>query len=89
MRPAGHTELVANAVGERLGFSDATVFTQFFRQRTGMIPAAFRVHARGTDAPIRLSTPTPSAQRPGGSRDTFIGVNLIAEDMCRPGVASG
>lgn len=44
-----HTGLATNAVGSRLGFTDATVFTRFFRQRTGTTPAAFRVHARGTD----------------------------------------
>jgi AraC-like DNA-binding protein len=43
-----HTDLAATAIGERLGFPDATVFTRFFRQRTGETPAAFRARARGT-----------------------------------------
>lgn len=43
-----HTDLPAAAVGDRLGFPDATVFTRFFRRRTGETPAAFRARARGT-----------------------------------------
>ncbi|MER6465646.1 AraC family transcriptional regulator [Streptomyces sp. NPDC001288] len=46
-----HTELSATAVGERLGFPGATVFTKFFRRRVGMTPGAFRTSARGTSAP--------------------------------------
>ncbi|GII59525.1 AraC family transcriptional regulator [Planotetraspora thailandica] len=42
-----HTDLAVATVGERLGFSEATVFTKFFRQRTGETPAAFRAHSRG------------------------------------------
>jgi len=41
-----HTELSTGAVGDRLGFPDATVFTKFFRQRAGEPPAAFRARAR-------------------------------------------
>ena len=37
-----HTDLAAAAIGQRLGFPDAGVFTKFFRQRTGETPAAFR-----------------------------------------------
>ncbi|MEV6837793.1 AraC family transcriptional regulator [Streptomyces sp. NPDC051133] len=43
-----HTGLPAAAVGDRLGFPDATVFTRFFRRRAGETPAAFRARARGT-----------------------------------------
>ncbi|WP_030622347.1 helix-turn-helix transcriptional regulator [Streptomyces sclerotialus] len=43
-----HTTLTASAVGERLGFPDPTVFTKFFRSRTGETPAAFRLRAKGT-----------------------------------------
>lgn len=43
-----HTDLTASAVGERLGFPDATVFTKFFRKRTGETPVAFRLQGRGT-----------------------------------------
>ncbi|GAA3853443.1 AraC family transcriptional regulator [Streptomyces lannensis] len=43
-----HTDLSATAVGERLGFPDATVFTKFFRLRVGETPTAFRDTARGT-----------------------------------------
>ncbi|WP_229925176.1 helix-turn-helix domain-containing protein [Streptomyces sulfonofaciens] len=43
-----HTELAASAIGERLGFPSATVFTKFFRQRAGRTPAAFRASERGT-----------------------------------------
>ncbi|MEU9977063.1 AraC family transcriptional regulator [Streptomyces sp. NPDC051014] len=46
-----HTDLSATAVGERLGFPGATVFTKFFRRRVGMTPGAFRTSARGTSAP--------------------------------------
>ncbi|GAA4810999.1 AraC family transcriptional regulator [Streptomyces ziwulingensis] len=42
-----HSDLAATAVGDRLGFPDATVFTKFFRRRAGETPAAFRVRARG------------------------------------------
>ncbi|MEV6112943.1 helix-turn-helix transcriptional regulator [Streptomyces sp. NPDC052109] len=43
-----HTDLPAAAIGDRLGFPDAGVFTRFFRRRTGETPAAFRARARGT-----------------------------------------
>lgn len=43
-----HTDLPAAAVGDRLGFPDATVFARFFRRRTGETPAAFRARTRGT-----------------------------------------
>ncbi|WP_433286396.1 helix-turn-helix transcriptional regulator [Pseudonocardia sp. CA-142604] len=42
-----HTELSSTAVAERLGFPGPTVFTRFFRQRTGDTPTAFRSRARG------------------------------------------
>ncbi|WP_262698316.1 MULTISPECIES: helix-turn-helix transcriptional regulator [Streptomyces] len=42
-----HTDLSATAIGERLGFPDATVFTKFFRRRSGETPAGFRVRASG------------------------------------------
>ncbi|HXA58301.1 MAG TPA: AraC family transcriptional regulator [Streptosporangiaceae bacterium] len=60
-----HTELPTNAIGSRLGFADATMFTKFFRQRTGTTPATFRVQARGTDIPIQSPLPTPSARNSG------------------------
>jgi len=40
-----HTDLSAAAVGQRLGFPGAGVFTKFFRQRTDQTPAAFRARA--------------------------------------------
>ncbi|OLZ74650.1 hypothetical protein AV521_03350 [Streptomyces sp. IMTB 2501] len=43
-----HTDLPPRADGARLGFPDATVFTRFFRRRTGETRAAFRARARGT-----------------------------------------
>ncbi|MDJ1132766.1 helix-turn-helix transcriptional regulator [Streptomyces iconiensis] len=45
-----HTELPATAVGERLGFHHATVFTKFFRHHAGETPAAFRARSGGTPA---------------------------------------
>jgi AraC-like DNA-binding protein len=42
-----HTDLSSTAVAERLGFPGPTVFTRFFRQRTGDTPTAFRDRARG------------------------------------------
>ncbi|AGP60891.1 AraC family transcriptional regulator [Streptomyces rapamycinicus] len=42
-----HTGLSATAIGERLGFPDATVFTKFFRRRSGETPAGFRIRASG------------------------------------------
>ncbi|RNF85758.1 helix-turn-helix domain-containing protein [Streptomyces botrytidirepellens] len=46
-----HTDLSATAIGERLGFPDATVFTKFFRRRAGETPAGFRARASGTGGP--------------------------------------
>ncbi|MFI0816626.1 AraC family transcriptional regulator [Streptomyces sp. NPDC021098] len=46
-----HTELSATAIGERLGFPDATVFTKFFRRRAGETPAGFRTRASGARTP--------------------------------------
>lgn len=46
-RLLAHTDLPSSAVGERLGFPDATVFIKFFRNRTGQTPSAFRTYARG------------------------------------------
>lgn len=46
-----HTELSATAIGERLGFPDATVFTKFFRRRAGETPAGFRTRASGGGTP--------------------------------------
>ena len=45
-----HTDAAAGAIGERLGFPDAVVFTKFFRQRAGETPTAFRNRARGAPA---------------------------------------
>ncbi|MFI7102247.1 helix-turn-helix domain-containing protein [Streptomyces sp. NPDC050161] len=42
-----HTDLTAGAIGERIGFPSAAVFTRFFRLRTGETPAAFRARTRG------------------------------------------
>ncbi|WP_399082428.1 helix-turn-helix domain-containing protein [Streptomyces sp. BBFR2] len=44
-----HTDLSAAAVGERLGFPGAAVFTRFFRLRTRETPVAFRERARGLE----------------------------------------
>lgn len=46
-----HSNLSATAVGERLGFPDATVFTKFFRRRAGETPAGFRARASGAELP--------------------------------------
>ncbi|RCG25885.1 AraC family transcriptional regulator [Sphaerisporangium album] len=37
-----HTDLPAGAIGQRLGFPEATVFTKFFRRHTGRTPTDFR-----------------------------------------------
>ncbi|MGW7576993.1 AraC family transcriptional regulator [Streptomyces sp. NPDC054765] len=59
-----HTDLTATAVGDRLGFPDATVFTKFFRQRAGETPATFRNHARGTGGdPEGESSASPPDRR--------------------------
>ncbi|MER7841618.1 AraC family transcriptional regulator [Streptomyces sp. NPDC096040] len=44
-----HTDFATSAVGERLGFPEATAFTRFFRTRTGETPAAFRARYRNAD----------------------------------------
>ncbi len=41
-----HTDLGTSAVGERLGFPEPTVFTKFYRTRTGETPSAFRARYR-------------------------------------------
>ncbi|MEV7211563.1 AraC family transcriptional regulator [Kitasatospora cineracea] len=43
-----HSSSTAAAIGDRLGFPSTTVFTRFFRHRTGETPAAFRARARLT-----------------------------------------
>lgn len=45
-----HTELPAGAIGDRLGFPNSSVFTKFFRHRTGETPAGFRARAHGSGA---------------------------------------
>ncbi|MFB6631023.1 helix-turn-helix transcriptional regulator [Streptomyces sp. NPDC056362] len=45
-----HTDLLTATVGERLGFPSSTVFTRFFRKRTGETPAGFRTRAKALDA---------------------------------------
>lgn len=42
-----HSGLPAKEIAGRLGFTDASDFTKFFRLRTGTTPAAFRSQARG------------------------------------------
>jgi AraC-like DNA-binding protein len=37
-----HTDLPVASIGERVGFPGATVFTKFFRRRTGQTPTEFR-----------------------------------------------
>ncbi|MFI9387435.1 helix-turn-helix domain-containing protein [Kutzneria sp. NPDC052558] len=39
-----HTDLPAAAVGQRVGFPDATAFTKFFRQHADQTPSDFRRH---------------------------------------------
>ncbi|HEX4223004.1 MAG TPA: helix-turn-helix transcriptional regulator [Pseudonocardiaceae bacterium] len=41
-----HTDLSAASIGQRLGFTSATMFAKFFRQRTEQTPAEFRRHNR-------------------------------------------
>ncbi|WP_327059348.1 AraC family transcriptional regulator [Kitasatospora sp. YST-16] len=43
-----HSSSTAAAIGDRLGSPSTTVFTRFFRHRTGETPAAFRARARLT-----------------------------------------
>ncbi|MEU3708659.1 helix-turn-helix domain-containing protein [Streptomyces catenulae] len=43
-----HSDLPSAAIGERLGFPGAALFTRFFRLRAGATPVAFRERARGT-----------------------------------------
>ncbi|MEV7597188.1 helix-turn-helix transcriptional regulator [Kitasatospora sp. NPDC089797] len=54
-----HTDLTAHAVGDRLGFRSAPVFTRFFRLHTGETPAAFRARARGGEPEHRAGSPGP------------------------------
>jgi AraC-like DNA-binding protein len=42
-----HTDLTGTAVGARVGIPDPTIFTRFFRTRTGETPAMFRSRVRG------------------------------------------
>lgn len=45
-RLLGHTDLTTVQVATRLGFTSPTVFTKFFRRRSGETPSAFRARAR-------------------------------------------
>jgi AraC-like DNA-binding protein len=47
-RLLAHGDQPAAKIAIRLGFSSATNFSKFFRQRTGMTPLAFRQAVRGT-----------------------------------------
>ncbi len=47
-RELAHSRLPATAIAARLGFTDPSDFTKFFRQRTGTTPTAFRRQAAGT-----------------------------------------
>ncbi|WP_458319325.1 helix-turn-helix domain-containing protein [Mycolicibacterium brisbanense] len=42
-----HTDLTGTAIGARVGIPDPTMFTKFFRTRTGETPATFRSRVRG------------------------------------------
>jgi AraC-like DNA-binding protein len=47
-RLLAHTTLPVAAIGDRLGFAEATNFVKFFRRETGAPPGAFRARqARG------------------------------------------
>ncbi|MFF4341958.1 helix-turn-helix domain-containing protein [Kitasatospora sp. NPDC001540] len=43
-----HSDSTTAAIGDRLGFPSTTVFTRFFRHRTGETPTGFRARARIT-----------------------------------------
>ncbi|WP_051732228.1 helix-turn-helix transcriptional regulator [Kitasatospora phosalacinea] len=45
-----HSDSTTSTIGDRLGFPATTVFTRFFRHRTGETPAGFRARARITPA---------------------------------------
>lgn len=46
-RLLAHGDQPAARIAARLGFADATNFTKFFQQRTGLTPIAFRTSVRG------------------------------------------
>ena len=47
-RLLAHSDRSAAQIATQLGFSSATNFSKFFRQRTGTSPLAFRHAVRGT-----------------------------------------
>ena len=47
-RLLAHTDWTAAMIGKSLGFSSATNFSKYFRQRAGLSPLAFRRKVRGT-----------------------------------------
>jgi AraC-like DNA-binding protein len=50
-RMLAHTTLSVQAIGQELGFGEATNFVKFFRKKSGMPPLAFRESLRTTSAP--------------------------------------
>lgn len=54
-RLLAHTDLPSAAIGQRLGFPGATVFTKFFRQHSGQTPTEFRSRASGVPEYHRLA----------------------------------
>lgn len=59
-----HTDLSATAIGERLGFPDATVFTKFFHRRANETPAPFKQSRSIVEAVDRQRGPTREATGP-------------------------
>jgi AraC-like DNA-binding protein len=50
-RLLAHSDRSAEQIATQLGFSSATNFSKFFRQRTGASPIAFRADVRGEHPP--------------------------------------
>lgn len=62
-RLLAHTLLPVAAIGDQLGFAEATNFVKFFRRETGLTPGAFRAEqaGRGSEGPTGQSSTSSAA----------------------------
>src|SRR5271170_8023871 len=66
-RLLAHGDQPAAKIAARLGFSSATNFSKFFRQRAGTSPLAFRHAVRGTAIQLVVPPALQPTARSGGS----------------------
>jgi AraC-like DNA-binding protein len=67
-RLLAHTALPVAAVGDQLGFAEATNFVKFFRRETGMPPGAFRAGQRAAGSAAHAQARPRSTSAPARTR---------------------